>query len=176
LQEIEPNLAAACAILEEDGILPLHSASSQHMACGGVYFVPHLLKKLEPIPVQDGMFYGITFSFDNLNHNMVPHNFGAGTKVRTMNMTSAFAVYNRIPIEKKYMESPYKRRDVTSLSINTWFITAEEWSLIENSHMMVIRQVLFKYLTGFSNLRKDVICHPTHEHSRMSSKPSRFVR
>jgi len=156
-----------------EGLSPLKVNRTQKFADKGLYFVQN--KKTPQLNPEEEKFYGVCFSFDNLNHNLIPRNFNSKSGVKTLNMTSAFAVFNRIPLPVGTAFSSHEKKEVTSLPMTCWLPEEEDWNLIKQSHLMYVRRVLSNHFECFQRVRSKLIVEPIHQYTDLSSRQSRYV-
>jgi hypothetical protein len=158
------------------GIRPLQDRMELQPGCsGGVYFKSSQLSNAELKFTKNGMYFGICFAFDNINQNLLPKEFSSMAKVRTLNMTSAFAVFNRIPIPVDDLNLDHKPTPTIELSMNSWLLCDEEWGVIKQDHTMEIKKILSEFLVVFRPVKPTVEKYRQHEYSTLSKQPSKYV-
>jgi hypothetical protein len=79
-----------------EGIKPIEYSGQQHVNGGLLLRIDG--RQPDPVPEGKNMFYGISVSFDNLNHNILPRESSSRSKIKMLNTTSAYAVFIRINI------------------------------------------------------------------------------
>jgi hypothetical protein len=159
-----------------DGLRPFQERIELQPGCsGGVYFKTSQLSNADLKITKNDMFFGICFAFDNINQNLLPKEFSSMAKVRTLNMTSAFAVFNRIPIPVEDLNLDHKPTPTIGLSMNSWLLRDEEWGVIKRDHTMEIKKILSEFLVVFRPVKQTVEKYRQHEYSTLSKQPSKYV-
>jgi hypothetical protein len=128
------------------------------------------------LPIQPGMYYGICLSFDNLNKMVRPKEYHSATKTKVLNMTSAYAVFNRIPIAVSEMLKPFTPKKMADLDLHTWLLREDEVLSIREDHVREIKKILTHYLGLFKTIDSKEYKFPHHCHEKESGTPSTFVR
>jgi hypothetical protein len=102
-----------------EGIKPFEYSCQQHVNGGLIRFGG---RHPDPVPEGKNMFYGISVSFDNLNPIILPREFSSRSKIKVLNMTSAYAVFNRIPISVEKVTAPFTPLKTSSFfNLDYWF-------------------------------------------------------
>jgi hypothetical protein len=103
-----------------EGIKPIEYSGQQHV--NGGLLLRFGGRHPDPVPEGKNMFYGISVSFDNLNPIILPREFSSRSKIKVLNMTSAYAVFNRIPISVEKVTAPFTPLKTSSFfNLDYWF-------------------------------------------------------
>jgi hypothetical protein len=124
-------------------------------------------------PQQFGLYYGLSFAFDNINRNINRHNYTSSSQTKVMNMTSVVAFLNRIPM---HVEDVYEERNVSiakNLTLSAWLVSEHDVNEIRKDHLHEVRKSLKDYLSIFEKVRVERL--QDHECKALSSKKTEYV-
>jgi hypothetical protein len=168
-------LPSTSAITElPEGITPFLKSDMQRNAFGGERMV-RASKENDSKVQKPGMYYGICLSFDNLNKMVRPKEYFSKSKTNVLNLTAAYAAFNRIPLPVDEVRSEFQQQKASDLPFETWILTSDDVEVIKQDHKRQIRKILVTFMRLFKELDIDVPTIPEHKYSQESSMPSSLV-
>jgi len=159
-----------------EGITPLGGVYQDGAVGGQLFKAGGALKAKKKFQQRSGSYYSLTFSFDNINKHVTPRHYNSESSTVVMNMTSAFATFSRIPLPWSELEAPVDLKEFSSLALETWLPSRQDFEVIKYDMKREIRKVLVRHLSVFSCLSSSVELYTSHDYTKESNEPSSFVR